>query len=294
MNKILVSGASGFLGSAFMRICSDRSVGFSRKPPESNTDAGARSGALFAADITDLASVQKLMDKVHPEFFCHFAAISQIAAVNADRRQSRAINVEASAGLARLCQERGIRFLFTSTDLVFDGARAPYAEDSPALPCSEYGRQKLAAEQAVLQVNPAAVVVRLPLMYGPSPAAGNYNFTEQMYRQLRSGESVRLFADEFRTPVSVSCAVGGVLQALEWPSGIYHLGGRERLSRHQMGVQLAEVFGLDKTLAEAMSVDELPEQVRGERARDASLTSDKAFALGYQPLPFKQGIRVLL
>ena len=134
--------------------------------------------------------------------------------------------------------------MFTSTDMVFDGRSAPYNEESETCPLSEYGRTKARAEDCVLR-NRDSAVVRLPLMYGFPRSRRTTTFSNQV-AALRSGQPLRLFDDEFRTPVWLADAAVAIVSLAESDfSGIVHVAGPERLSRFDMGKQMAELMGID-------------------------------------------------
>ena len=102
----------------------------------------------------------------------HAAAISGAEDVRKNPRQAWAVNVEATQQLAVWCRDHRRRLVFTSTDMVFDGARGWYREDDPRAPIVEYGRTKAAAEEAVLEV-PGGLVARLACSSAhPGSAAG--------------------------------------------------------------------------------------------------------------------------
>ena len=115
----------------------------------------------------------------------------------------------------------------------------PLVESDLTNPIMAYGRQKVEAEKAVLKV-PKGVVARLPLLYGmPDNGLG---FTNSWYRKLkRKHNSIWCFTDEYRTPVSGADAAHGLFLLLEKEvNGIYHLGGKEKVSRFEFAKIMAK------------------------------------------------------
>jgi dTDP-4-dehydrorhamnose reductase len=88
-------------------------------------------------DLADYWELKKLFELVRPNAVIHCAAISQPNFCQLNREQSYQINVEASINIARLCSDRSIACLFTSSDLVFDGLHAPYQEQDPVCLCAQ-------------------------------------------------------------------------------------------------------------------------------------------------------------
>lgn len=276
--NILVTGASGFLGWHVCRIAaaSRRVFGTYHDHPVQIDGVVCR-----RIDISDPGSLQSLFEQLQPDAVIHTAAVSQANVCQNQPGETWRINVGASAAIAGLCAERGIPCVFTSTDLLFDGNSAPYAEDDPPSPLSVYGEQKAAAEAAMRERYPQTAICRMPLMFGDTGGARR-SFDMQMVRSLLAGRRVTLFYDEFRTPVDAESAARGLLRCVEeGVEGTIHLGGKERLSRYEMGVVAAKAFGADLSLIDRVSQTEVP--MSAPRPADVSLDSARAFSMGYDP-----------
>ena len=129
--------------------------------------------------------------------------------------------------LAEWAAARDRRLVYTSTDLVFDGTKSWNREDDPARPILAYGRTKHEAESQVLAAS-RGLVVRLSLLYGPSPS-GRPGFFDLAIDALRRGEPRAFFEDEFRTPLDYRTAAEVLALLAESDAvGILHVGGRER------------------------------------------------------------------
>ena len=165
-------------------------------------DAGAPRLAVRALtrdrlDLLDFAAVRREFQNDRPQLVIHCAAVSTIAGVEADPQLARRVNIEATTLLAELAAE--IPFVFFSTDLIFDGRKGNYVETDAPNPLHLYGETKAAAEEIVLK-NPRHLVVRTSLNGGVSPT-GDRGFNERMKREWQSGRMMKLFADEFRSPI---------------------------------------------------------------------------------------------
>ena len=290
---LLLTGASGFLGQSLCRELAAEHTLTGLWHSHEPQLPGVR---LLRLDLTDHAAVTALFASEHFDAVLHTAALSDPNACQRDPDLSRRINVDATAHLAGLCAERALPLAFTSTDLVFDGQQGLYAEDAPTSPLSIYGTHKVAAEAAVLGLHPAAVVCRMPLMYGRS-VPGARCFLDGMLTAAHHGEILRLFTDEFRSPANAADAAGGLLLALSTGTrGVLHLGGPERISRYRFG----EIFA--KVLAELggwpgvrlQPVRQADIAMAAARPPDVSLRSDRATALGYAPDPVLAGLRRVL
>jgi dTDP-4-dehydrorhamnose reductase len=282
MQKLLVTGASGFLGWNLCQIArTDWEVnGTYFQHPIKIPDIN-----LHQLDLTNCELVKREIDHIAPDGIIHIAAASNPNFCQTNPELSYQINVVVPRLLAKICVGAKIPFVFTSTDLVFDGTKPPYRETDPVSPINIYGEQKVAAEREILAVYPRASICRMPLMFGMAPPTAT-SFIQPWIKALQSGESLKLFVDEFRTPVSAQAAAKGLLMSLKLAPGTIHLGGKERISRYEFGRLLAEVFSFDLSLLSPIYQKDL--QMAAPRAADVSLDIQKAIKLGYNPPSLRQ------
>lgn len=275
MPTLLITGASGFLG---WHLCQAAQQHWQVHGTYHRQLVSIPNTTLHPVDLTDVAAVKTLLQTLRPAAVIHAAALSQPNQCQENPELSHQINVLASWNLAALCAELGIRCLFTSSEQVFDGKNPPYRETDSINPLNLYGEQKALAEQGMRDRHPDVILCRMPLMYGAAPAP---SFIQPFIQRLRSGQVLQLFTDEIRTPVSGGSAATGLLLMLDRASGLVHLGGRERLSRYEMGQLLVEVLQIADAKMGACLQADVP--MAAPRAPDLSMDSSLAFSLGYAP-----------
>jgi dTDP-4-dehydrorhamnose reductase len=244
-------------------------------------------------ELTNAAALSEAFRRANPEIVIHAAALARIYDCYRDPAHARGVNTDGSAVLARLAAEAGARLVHVSTDLVFDGEKSGYREEDAANPLSVYGRTKLDSEAAVLSYS-QHVVVRISLLFGPSKA-GRASFFDEQVTALREGRPFTLFVDEWRTPLSLAAAADALVAlALSDYTGLLHLGGPERLSRHEMGLLLAAHLGADPSLIVTARRDQVP--APEPRPRDTSLDSSRWRRLfPHPPWPtYDEALRQLL
>ena len=268
----LVTGAAGQLGGhvceRLRRDPTHPDVYALVSPTYENADTDRR----FRVDFGDPDALAGIVSEIKPDFVLHIGAMTAVAACHADPAGARCVNVEATAALAAEAVESGARLIFTSTDMVFDGEHAPYDESATPNPVSEYGRTKLAAEQIVLGC-PRGLVVRLPLMYGFPVSRRATTFVNQI-AALRAGQPLRLFHDEFRTPLALTDAADALIGlARSDELGILHVAGPEQLSRLELIQRAAEVLGLDAS--PIVPISRLDIESAEPRPRDLSLNGSR-------------------
>ena len=262
MKAVWITGAGGLIGSYLVRAA-----------PRFAPDATVVALTRDRLELTDAAAVRAAFRLQSPQLVIHCAAITSSPECEANPALARKINVEVTALLAELAAD--IPLFFMSTDLVFDGRIGRYDETAPVNPLSLYAATKVAAEQIVL-ANPRHTVIRTSLNGGTSPT-GDRGFNEQTRRAWQGGRTVRLFTDEYRSPIAAEVTARAIweLAALNRP-GLYHVAGSERLSRWQIG-QLLDARWPE--LKPGIEPSSLKEYTGAPRSPDSSLNCAKAQAL---------------
>lgn len=285
MKKLLLTGASGFLG---YNICKLSAQNWEVHGIMHHAQFDFPGITIHRQNLTDSVGLKNIFEEVKPDVVIHTAAISDANYCQQHPQESYSINVIATQLLSELCAGRKIPFVFTSSDLVFDGKKGNYNEADAVNPLSKYGEQKVKAENLVLKIYPEAAVCRMPLMIGDGRGKG---YLHAFLAKAKNGESLKLFTDEFRSPLGGMSAAKGLLFAINNLKGIYHLGGKENLSRFQLGEKIAEVFSI--SFSQLISAKQSEFQMAAPRPADVSLDSSKAFRAGFSPLFIHEELQIL-
>ena len=287
--KIIITGLTGFLGWGLFNFLKTRhqvlGTFFSHEPETDN-------GSSVFLDIRDNNAVRRLVRNFRPEFIIHTAAVTSPAECLKNPELARQVNVEGTEQIARAAEGR-CRLIYTSTDRVFDGQRGNYREEDLPHPPGIYGQTKLEGEKRLEEISPDFLIIRLPLMYGP-PSPFHGPFTSWMLEAFMSKKPLSLFTDQFRSPLYLGDALKAIDRILEHPqlSGLYHIGGSERINRADFGYRMAEIFGCDPSLIRPVKMTDLPHLPPSPA--DASLNSDKFFqATGFRARNATDGLRKL-
>ena len=285
--RVLVTGAGGLLGGRLAELLHGRGLEVLAAHRLSIPPPGPRP---VLVELTDETALARLLDTSRPDAVVHAAAIGQAHQCEERPDEAERVNARLPATLARECHERSLRLVALSTDLVFAGDRPFLREGDAPGPLGVYGRTKLAGEEAVLATCPGAAVVRVALVLGRGHGA-RATSTESVARALLGGQAVRLFTDEYRTPVDPESVADAVLRLLECPAaGLFHLGGPERISRHALGLRVAGWLGLPA--GGILAGRQADHAGKDRRAADVSLDSGRARReLGWEPRPIDEAIR---
>jgi len=311
--KLLITGATGLLGSHILRAAQEnwRVVGTYHRTTRRLAQYFFGQIDHGRIDLGDYGETRAMIADVQPAAVIHTAAITDLDYCEKYPDDSQRINLNAAIDLAALCSDMDIPFLFTSTDLVFDGAGAPYTEDDPPTPINVFGEHRALAEEGILAAYADAVIARLPLLIGYA-SLGRESFYHKLVSAFRGGQEVTLFGDAIRTPVSTEAAARGLLQIagsgfeddvnvseIDRTVGRLHLGGRDRTSFYELGLLTLRILGLNEKLAVPVSVldayaGSLQTPFLAARSANVALDSSRAYELGYDPPSLRSQLEGLL
>jgi dTDP-4-dehydrorhamnose reductase len=268
VNTVWITGAGGLIGHYLVET--------SARFAPACTIVGLTRDQL---DLTDFDAVRRMFRQQSPQLIIHCAALSRSPACQENPALARKLNVEVTACLAELAAD--IPFILSSSDLVFDGRAGNYDESAQPNPVSVYAETKVAAEQIVL-ANARHTVVRVSLNGGASPT-GDRGFNEEMRRAWQAGRTLQLFTDEYRCPMPAVVTARAVWElTAQHKPGLYHLAGRERLSRWETGRLIAARWPqLNPRIEPILRRD----YIGPPRPADTSLNCSKVQRLLSFPLP---------
>ncbi|XP_042862640.1 methionine adenosyltransferase 2 subunit beta-like [Penaeus japonicus] len=241
--RVLVTGGSGLLGRAIMKVFTEINwnvVG----------TAFSRVGqGLVKCDLTDSSSVEALIEKEKPDFIIHAAAERAPDAVENRYEETRKLNVAASGHLAALAKRCGSKLIYISTDYVFDGTSPPYRETDACNPLNKYGQTKLDGEKAILEEDPSACVLRVPILYGPVERVDESAVTCLLpLLQLKASKKVSHYEKRYPVHVrDVALILRDLVKAITKDreiKGIFQWSGKEQLTKYDMIVAMSRVLSL--------------------------------------------------
>jgi len=263
VQPILISGASGTLGSAFKRICEKRNL-------------ACHVLTRQEMDITDPASVEAAIVRFKPWAIVNAGGYVRVDEAEADFDRCMRENTLGPTVLALACIRHALRFMTFSSDLVFDGAREqPYVESDLANPLGVYGRSKLEAEQRVLDADPQALVIRTSSFFGPWD---QHNFVTQALNALDVGLPFQAARDVTVSPTYVPDLVNVSLDLLiDRERGIWHLTNGEAVSWFELARRACAAAGVSSERLQEVSVEECGYAAR--RPGYSALSSERGLLL---------------
>ena len=245
-------------------------------------------------DITDALNVESVVSHIQPDCIIHAAAMTQADDCEKDPVTCWTINVTATRFLIAAAKRCGARFLYVSTDFVFDGLHGPYAEEAPTGPVNYYGCSKLAAEKAVQESGLDWSIARTVLVYGHSDNMARSSLMSWVSAKLSAGESIRVVDDQVRTPTYAGDLATGIRLMIEKKAtGIYHLSGKDVLTPYDMAVMTAQYAALPVDRIERVNAAVFSQPAR-RPLRTGFIIEKARLELGYDPVSFTEGLRITM
>ena len=289
--KVFVTGANGLLGQELIALLMKKNFEvIATSKGESRLQVSGSNFSYHALDITDGMASNKILHETRPDLIIHAAAMTQVDQCELDKINCYNINVTATRFLIEAAKEISARFVYVSTDFIFDGVSGPYKEDDEARPLNYYGSTKLSAESEVIESGLQWTIVRTVLVIGNASSTRS-NIISWVRDKLTKGEKIKVVDDQFRTPTFTEDLAKGIVLIVEKnATGIYHISGRDLLTPYQIALKTADHFQLDRSLIEKADASSFSQPaVRPPRT---GFYIDKARAdLGYEPLSFEDGLK---
>jgi dTDP-4-dehydrorhamnose reductase len=184
MDKILITGSNGQLGSSFKKIAKDYDFDFTF------TD-------VDELDITNEKAIDSFLKDKGFSFLVNCAAYTAVDKAEDDYNKALLLNATAPYLLAKYCKKYSVQMIHVSTDYVFNGNNStPYTSKDKPNPNTVYGKTKLEGERRVLDVNPTAKIIRTAWLYSEF---GN-NFVKTMIRLGKEKQTLNVVFDQIGTP----------------------------------------------------------------------------------------------
>jgi dTDP-4-dehydrorhamnose reductase len=242
-------------------------------------------------DFTDSNQVETILKKHKPQVIIHAGAVSKPDECETNQEMAYLHNVKATEYLLKTAASIQSHFIFLSTDFVFDGNKGMYVEkDEPGNPVNYYGETKLLGEQLVNAYSHLWTIVRTVLVYG-HPGLSRQNILTSSAIALKEGKSLKIFDDQVRTPTYVEdLALAIKTIADQKATGIYHISGEDIRTPYQMVTEVAEYFGLNKSLVEPVQEHMFEQPARRPAKTGFNITKAKN-ELNYNPISFEEGLR---
>lgn len=281
MQRVLISGVSGLLGSnlALTLNKSFEVTGTYHRHPLHLDKC-----EIIPTDITQADETWAIIRRVEPHIVIHCAAETRVDYCEEFPEKALLINVQGTENLARAAARIGAKFVYISTDSVFDGQEGMYNEEANPNPLNVYAQTKLTGERVTKQqvLNPFPLIVRTNI-YGWN-ARQKFSLAEWILDRLDHGQIVPGFADIYFSPILVNDLAEIFVDMIKAGlRGTYHVGANERCSKFAFAKILCKVFDRDIALVQVENSDGVG--FKALRPKDTSLDVNKVTQVLCRQMP---------
>ena len=288
--KVFVTGVAGQLGHDVMNELAARGhegIGTDLLPQYSGIQDGSAVCAMpyVSLDITDAEAVARTVRELQPEVIVHCAAWTAVDLAEDEDKQEKVerINAFGTRCLAEAAKEAGAKFIYISTDYVFDGqGTEPWQPDcQDYAPLNVYGRTKLEGELAVRELLEKYFIVRIAWVFG----LNGKNFIKTMLNVGRTHDTVRVVNDQIGTPTYTLDLARLLVDMLETEKyGCYHAtneGGY--ISWYDFTKEIYRQAGLSTEVLPVTTAEY--GLSKAARPYNSRLDKSKLSEMGFKPLP---------
>ena len=275
--RILITGASGMLGTTFVKRWCDKYEVFATDK-ENFINSPAENFMPF--DLLN-ASYDELMNWSTPDVIIHCAAITNVDYCEENPEQAMAVNAESVNKFLKYGSDS--RLIFISSDAVFPDGIHMASERDQSLPENIYGKSKEVGENYIKNASGSHVVVRTTIV-GKNINPSYQGFVEWILNSVQEGKEITLFDDALFTPITT----WHLTNELEWViandiSGVIHIVGEESISKYDFGKKICEGLGLNTKLIKKGSIDDV--DFNAKRSKDQTMDSGYYRSLSNRLLP---------
>lgn len=278
ISRILVTGASGFVGSRIMDALHDSYEFITPTHDE--------------FDITSSENVGQFIKSTRPDAILHLAAISNTGYCEQHPEESYQVNVTGVKNIAKSAADYGSKLIFFSSDQIYNGnlESGLLTEDMPVSPENHYGRHKLLAEEHALAICPDCVALRSTWMYDiPRPGMNTHNnFVVNFINAIKNSTPLHFATREFRGITWINDVVNNIPHTMNLPGGVYNFGAENRLNTYETALEYAKITGIDADSFIIADRERYPEHIR-----NISISMKKAYEASDGKILFKDTIEGL-
>jgi dTDP-4-dehydrorhamnose reductase len=201
MKKVILSGAGGQLGQAFLKTLSFQD------------DFSVFSFDRSQLDIADEDKIHRLLDYLpQSQYWINCAAFTKVDDAENNIVEATRYNAIAPGFLAKACKEKNIHLIHFSSDYVYHNLlRRPLIEDDPVEPKGVYAKTKLEGEQAIAHTNASHTIIRTSWVYGPF----GHNFVNTMLKLGATKTELNVVGDQLGAPTFTLDVANAVKQLIQ-------------------------------------------------------------------------------
>lgn len=230
-------------------------------------------------DITDAASVEKVITEAAPDAVIHCAAYTAVDAAEDNVDLCRRVNAGGTENIARVCKALNCKMMYISTDYVFNGqGTRPWEPDDKREPLNVYGQTKYEGELAVETLE-KFFLVRIAWVFG----VNGKNFIKTMLNLGKTRNHLTVVADQIGSPTYTYDLARLLVDMIETDKyGRYHATNEGLCSWYEFACEIFKQAGMNVTVSPVTS-DQYP--AKAKRPMNSRMDKSKLDEMGFKRLP---------
>jgi len=269
--RIVITGSSGMLGKDIVNVLFQEKAmaifGLDRIANKALANV-----KQIALDLTDFGLLKKIIEDIDPEIIIHCAANVNVDDCEKNKKYTYDLHVGSTDIFASYKPDR-VKFVYISTDSVFDGKKGGYNETSKPRPLNYYARTKFEGERVSFKRNSNAIAIRTNI-YGFN-SYSKKSLAEWAIENLKKGNTINGFTDTVFNPVytkQLARIIGKLLIGRQY-AGILNVGCSDYISKYIFLLRMAEVFGFKRSLIKESSTEQV--KMDAKRPKDTTLNINR-------------------
>ena len=250
--KVLVIGANGFLGSylmTFKYLHTFQRRGVSLIASDLDNSHLSQNILFYKFDITNAKKTERKILEINPQVIILIASMTDVDQCEIDKNLANKINVEGPKNVINVCNKIDSKLVFLSTDFIFDGTKENglYRENDIPNPLNHYAKTKYEAEKLIRNSELNYLICRTSVLYGWNK--WKLNFVTWIIEQLKQNKNISIVMNQINSPTYIENLAQIIFKLIEKEAkGIYHTTGDCILSRYEIALKTAEIFGYNRNL----------------------------------------------
>ena len=265
--KVLVTGVKGQLGYDVVNELTKRGI-------------EAVGVDIQDMDITDAASVEKVIGEVAPDAVIHCAAYTAVDAAEDNVELCRRVNADGTQNIANVCKKLDCKMVYISTDYVFDGeGTRAWEPDDERHPLNIYGQTKYEGELAVQNTLEKYFIVRISWVFG----VNGKNFIKTMLNLGKTHDHLTVVNDQFGSPTYTYDLARLLVDMVQTDKyGIYHATNEGICNWYEFACEIFRKAGMNVDVA-TVPASEYP--TKAKRPENSRMSKEKLTENGFERLP---------
>ena len=238
MKKILIIGASGYIGNRCFK-----EFNYDSEYEVFGTQFTSTRNDLITLDYSKPKDFFNLLSQIEPDVILWCGGLKNLSITEKNYKLSLKQNFHSIKSVIKYQKLNKIsNFIYLSSDYVFDGIKGNYNHSDLPNPTTNYGKSKLLAENYIIENSSNYSIIRAGAIIGEGSV-----FFDWIVKSLSENKNLELY-DNYFTPTPILNLLEGIKVLAEHPMNkIFHISGRQKLSRFDFGLLIKEHFSKSKS-----------------------------------------------